>query len=94
MAASLASLAAVRGESGIAISNIVGSNVFNILFILGITGAISPIPVNPQVMGSDVWWMLGFAVLLVLWAGRALPLGRPFAAVMLALAAAYTATLV
>lgn len=87
-------MAAVRGESGIAISNIVGSNVFNLLFILGTTATISPIAVNPQVMGSDVWWMLGFAVLVVLWAGRALPLGRPFAAVMLALTAAYTATLV
>ena len=87
-------MAAVRGESGIAISNVIGSNVFNILFILGTTSAVSPIRVNPQVMGSDLWWMLGFAVLLVLWAGRALPLGRPFAAVMLALTAAYTATLV
>lgn len=87
-------MAAVRGESGIAISNVIGSNIFNILFILGTTSAISPIRVNPQVMGSDLWWMLGFALLLVLWAGRALPLGRPFAAVMLALTAAYTATLV
>lgn len=87
-------MAAIRGESGIAISNIVGSNVFNILFILGATGAISPIPVNPQVMASDTWWMIGFAVLLVLWAGRALPLGRPFAAILLALSAAYTYTLV
>jgi cation:H+ antiporter len=87
-------MAAVRGESGIAISNVVGSNVFNILFILGGTGAIQPIRVNPQVLQSDTWWMIGFAVLLVLWAGRALPVGRPFAGLLLALSAVYTYTLV
>lgn len=87
-------MAAVRGESGIAISNVVGSNVFNILFILGGTGVIHPIRVNPQVMGSDVWWMIGLSVLLVLWAGRALPVGRPFAGALLGVTAAYTYTLV
>lgn len=87
-------MAAIRGESGIAISNVVGSNVFNLLFILGGTGTIHPIRVNPQVLQSDAWWMIGFAVLLVLWAGRALPVGRPFAAGLLALSAAYTYTLV
>jgi hypothetical protein len=38
--------------------------------------------------------MIGFAVLLVLWAGRALPVGRPFAGLLLALSAVYTYTLV
>lgn len=87
-------MAALRGETGMAVSNVVGSNLFNLLFILGSTGLVHPIAVNPQVMGSDAWWMAGLSLLLVLWAGRGLAMGRPFGGVMLGLAAAYSATLV
>lgn len=40
-------IAARKGESDIAIGNIVGSNIFNILFVLGVAGVILPIPFNP-----------------------------------------------
>ena len=40
-------IAARHGQTDIAIGNIVGSNIFNILFVLGIAGLILPIPFNP-----------------------------------------------
>ncbi len=56
--------AARRGHSDIAIANLLGSNVFNILGILGVTAAILPIQVSPEIMRTDVWWMLGTALAL------------------------------
>ena len=51
-------VAAKKGNSGIAIGNVLGSNVFNILAILGLTGVISPMKINGITM-------LDFAVLIV-----------------------------
>jgi cation:H+ antiporter len=62
LAASLA--AARRKHSDIAVANLLGSNIFNILGILGITAVITPIPVSPEIIRSDAWWMLGAAVAL------------------------------
>ncbi|MFC1478305.1 calcium/sodium antiporter [Candidatus Margulisiibacteriota bacterium] len=59
------SLVAVwKQEEDIGIANIVGSNIFNILLILGFVGLISPIVINPQVMKTDIWIMNGFTILL------------------------------
>lgn len=65
-------LAARKGRSDIALGNIVGSNIFNILGILGITGLVLPLPVVASVVASDLWWMLGITVALVaaMWTGR------------------------
>ncbi|MFN7211294.1 MAG: sodium:calcium antiporter, partial [Aggregatilineales bacterium] len=57
-------IAAFRRESEIAIGNVVGSNIFNILAILGITSLITPINVNPRLLDLDIFVMLGFAVAL------------------------------
>lgn len=57
-------VAAFKGESDIAIGNIVGSNVFNILAILGITALIQPIP-QTGIATTDFLFMLGTAVLLL-----------------------------
>lgn len=57
-------IAAFKRESEIAIGNVVGSNIFNILAILGITGLIVPINVNPRLLQVDMFVMLGFAVAL------------------------------
>jgi cation:H+ antiporter len=48
----------------VAVANLIGSNIFNILGILGVTGLITPIPVASEIYRSDVWWMLGIALLL------------------------------
>ena len=56
-------VAARKGNSGIAIGNVLGSNVFNILFILGVTGVISPM--NIQGIGTvDLTVLFGSMVLM------------------------------
>lgn len=65
-------IAARKGQSDLAFGNVVGSNVFNILAILGITGLVTPIEVPGQILGIDLWVMAGatlalFAVTLTGW---------------------------
>jgi cation:H+ antiporter len=57
-------IAAFKRESEIAIGNVVGSNIFNIFAILGITSLFTPINVNPRLLQVDIFVMLGFAVAL------------------------------
>jgi cation:H+ antiporter len=58
--------AAIRGQSDIAVGNVVGSNLFNLFLILGATAAVSPLPVDDGVKWFDLPVMTGFAVLLLL----------------------------
>ena len=60
-------MAAIKKEKSISIGNLIGSNIFNILAVLGITASIQPITANDtQLLQHDIYWMLGFAVLLPL----------------------------
>lgn len=64
LAASL--IAAFRKQQEIAIGNLIGSNIFNIMAVLGITATISPIKmIDRQLLTFDIWWMLGFSLVLV-----------------------------
>ena len=58
-------LATVRGHHEVAIGNILGSNIFNILGILGVSALMQPLPVSGRMLWVDQWVMLGAAVLLV-----------------------------
>lgn len=77
-------VAAFRKESEIAIGNVIGSNIFNILGILGVTALLQPVRVNPRLVQSDMLIMIGFAVALFMlvlngklsrWQGALLLLG-------------------
>jgi cation:H+ antiporter len=57
-------IAALHKSSDVAIGNVVGSNLFNILAILGITALLTDIPVDPLFLRFDVWVMFGSSVLL------------------------------
>jgi cation:H+ antiporter len=57
-------VSSVRGRSDVAIGNVIGSNLFNILGILGISGMVAPLPVMSEIVASDCWWMLGGTLLL------------------------------
>lgn len=56
--------AAARKEMDVFIGNIIGSNIFNIFAILGITSIITTIDINPMVLKFDIIWMLALALLL------------------------------
>ena len=68
-------IAACKGESDIAIGNIVGSNIFNILFVLGIAGLILPIPFNAEFLFDGAFAILA-AVLLLIFTYRHKKLGK------------------
>ena len=59
-------VAALRRQSDLAIGNVLGSNLFNILAIMGITAVVAPgpIPVPPSLVGFDLLVMVGAALLL------------------------------
>ena len=51
-------IAARKGETNLALGNLFGSNIFNILSILGITTIIKELPINPTIYNTDMIWML------------------------------------
>ena len=64
LAASLIAIA--KREKGISIGNLIGSNIFNIGSVLGITAIIKPIQISNEIIERDLLWMLFFALLLLL----------------------------
>lgn len=58
--------AALSGQAGIAVGNVVGSNIFNVLFILGIAALIVPLVVSQQLVRLDVPLMIGLSILLLI----------------------------
>jgi cation:H+ antiporter len=58
-------IAAIRKEETLAIGNLIGSNIFNVLAVLGITSLVVDIPVmDLKILSKDIWIMLAFALLL------------------------------
>ncbi|PCJ23899.1 MAG: hypothetical protein COA97_10690 [Flavobacteriales bacterium] len=57
-------MAAFKKHTDISVGNLIGSNIFNILGVLGITSLIKEIPVSTQVITNDVFWMLAISFLV------------------------------
>jgi cation:H+ antiporter len=53
-----------RGRGDVAIGNVIGSNLFNLLVVLGIAALFAPVPVAAETASRDLWWMVGVTVLL------------------------------
>ena len=88
------SIIAVRkGEGDVALGNVIGSNIFNILGILGVTAVVYPLAVPPEVLQLDIWVMCAATVLLIVFARTGWRIGRREGMVMVALYAAYLITL-
>lgn len=67
-------VASFRKETDISVGNIVGSNIFNILAVLGITAVIKPLPINnPEMFALDMVWAIALAIILLAFI---LPLSR------------------
>jgi cation:H+ antiporter len=58
-------IAAIRKQTDISLGNLIGSNLFNILAILGITGMVQEIPISEEVLSYDIFWMLGISFLIL-----------------------------
>jgi cation:H+ antiporter len=58
-------VAALRGHSDVALGNVIGSNIYNVLGILGITALVKPIPVPPEIARLDIWVLIGATALLM-----------------------------
>ncbi|KAB1186872.1 MULTISPECIES: calcium/sodium antiporter [Haloferax] len=81
----VASVAAARkGMGDIAAGNLIGSNVFNILLILGVTSTVAPIAVAETAIGTTTW-LLGLSVLTVVLLGTRGYLGRLEGALLVAI---------
>jgi cation:H+ antiporter len=59
-------IAALKKETDISVGNIIGSNIMNILSVLGFTSLVSPISVSEEIAGFDIPWMLGISLLFFL----------------------------
>lgn len=76
-------IAVRRGQGEVALGNVVGCNIFNILGILGVTALISPLAVPAEIARADIWVMSAAALLLVAFTRTGWCFGRREGAVML-----------
>ncbi len=83
-------IAALKRQTDIALGNILGSNLFNILGILGITAVITPLQVPQEIMSFDIWVLLGATVILLVFAMTGGRICRREGAIMLLAYAGYT----
>lgn len=57
-------VAAYKKETDISVGNLIGSNIFNIMVVLGITSIVKPIGIEPNVMSWDILWMIGISLII------------------------------
>jgi len=74
-------IAAIRREGGVALGNVIGSNLFNLLGIIGIAALVGPIPVPDYMLSRDLWVMLATSALVGVFilSGRAIGRGTGLA---------------
>ena len=87
LATSLA--AALRREADVALGNIIGSNIFNLAAIMGITGMVIAVPISPDIITRDNWVMLVTSLLLAVICFARITTGKALGAAMLAAYVAY-----
>ncbi|GHA84855.1 calcium/sodium antiporter [Modicisalibacter luteus] len=76
-------IAALRRHADVAVGNILGSNIFNVLGILGVSAILQPLPVAGRILVFDQWVMLGSAVVLLAFLYTGLRLSRVEGAILL-----------
>ena len=59
-------IAIINKEKAISMGNLIGSNIFNILAVMGITAMIHPVEIqDPGLLSNDIWWMFGISFLIL-----------------------------
>ncbi|MEN8719232.1 MAG: calcium/sodium antiporter [Oceanococcaceae bacterium] len=81
---SISVISAIRRHADVAVGNILGSNIFNLLGILGVSALLQPLPVHARILQFDQWVMLGTSVLLLLFLYSGRRLSRAEGGVLLA----------
>ncbi|SLN74380.1 calcium/sodium antiporter [Oceanibacterium hippocampi] len=69
-------VAALRRHADVAMGNVIGSNLFNTLGIMGATTIVQPVPIPRSIMSFDIWVMIGVTLLLLPMLFRNWPIGR------------------
>jgi len=82
-------VAALKKEGDIIIGNLIGSNIFNVLSIIGITTLIQPLMVRPEWQNVDFWIMIGVSLLTLAFLAIGLRVGRVKGGVLFATYIAY-----
>jgi len=86
-------VAALRRQADVAFGNIVGSNIYNVFGILGLTALVTPIAVPPQIIAFDIWVMLGATAVLLAFAVTGWRVNRQEGAVLVGAYGLYMAAL-
>ncbi len=86
-------MAAIRRQTDVAIGNVIGSNLFNILGILGVASLFGPIPIDRAFLTRDLWVMLACALILAPFVLGGLRIGKRWGIAFLTLYAVYIVAL-
>ncbi len=86
---SISVIATLRQHADVAVGNVLGSNIFNLLAILGVSALLQPLPVHERILTFDQWVLLGTSLLLLLFLYTGSRLTRWEGGVLLAGYAAY-----
>lgn len=78
-------MAALRKQADVALGNVIGSNLFNLLLIIGVAGLVGPIPVPPAFLVFDLWVMLAASLILIPVVFMSKDLGKRWGIVLCAL---------
>ncbi len=84
-------VAAYRKHADVALGNVLGSSLFNILAILGVVTVVTPLPVPDEILHFDIWVLAAITGLVIAVALGGVRLGRPFGVLLLLGYAAFTA---
>lgn len=84
-------IAAIRKESDIALGNVLGSNIFNIFFIGGVTGLVAPGPIPEAILARDLWLLVAASAVAIVFAWSGGRIGRREGGLLIAAYAAFLA---
>lgn len=76
-------VASYRGQTDVAIGNVLGSNIFNIFAVMGVAAMTGPVSIPEKFMVFDIWVMLATMVALTVFILRRMPISRPVGIVFL-----------
>ena len=86
-------MAALRQQADVALGNVIGSNIFNLLCIMGVTTLFGPVPVDSEFLRFDLWVMLAASLLLIPFVFFKQDITRTWGIILSALYLAYMAVL-